>query len=136
MMKKVMMLFGLLVLMIAPMFGQAVEPPTDWVDLLAQMPTWFGTLAGFGAVTVFLGSVVTSLFKLEKPWVKQIVSWIVAVALCAVGNLVNFGLLADASWLQTLAYGLGAGLIANGIFDFTVVQLILQYLKLEVKKPV
>ena len=135
-MKRLMMLFGLLVLMIAPIFAQEVEPPADWGDLLAQMPTWFGTLAGLGAITVFLGSVVTSLLKLEKPWVKQIASWIVAIILCAVGNLVNFGILADASWLQTLAYGLGAGLIANGIFDFTVVQLILQYLKLEVKKPV
>ena len=135
-MKRLMMLFGLLVLIIVPIFAQEVEPPADWVDLLAQMPTWFGTLAGLGAITVFLGSVVTSLLKLEKPWVKQIASWIVAIILCAVGNLVNFGILADASWLQTLAYGLGAGLIANGIFDFTVVQLILQYLKLEVKKPV
>jgi len=129
-----MLLIGFLVLLIVPVFSQDVEPPTDWVDLLAQMPTWFGTLAGFGAVTVFLGSVVTTLFKLTKPWTKQVASWFVAVILCVVGNLVNFGLLADASWLQTLVYGIGAGLIANGIFDFTIVQLILQYLKLEVKK--
>ena len=129
-----MLLIGFLVLLIVPVFSQDVDPPTDWVDLLAQMPTWFGTLAGFGAVTVFLGSVVTTLFKLTKPWTKQVASWFVAVILCVVGNLVNFGLLADASWLQTLVYGIGAGLIANGIFDFTIVQLILQYLKLEVKK--
>lgn len=135
-MKRLMMLFGLLVLMIAPMFGQEVEPPTDWVDLLAQMPTWFGTLAGFAAVSVFLGSVATTLFKIEKSWVKQIVAWLVAVLLCVVGNLVNFGMLAEATWLQTIVYGIGAGLIANGIFDVSVVQLLLQALKLEVKKEV
>lgn len=129
-----MMLFGLLVLMIVPVFSQDVEPPADWLDLLAQMDTWFGTLIGFAAVTVFLGSVVTTLFKITKSWGKQIAAWLVAVLLCFLGNLINFGLLAEATWLQTLAYGIGAGLIANGIFDFTVVQLILQYLKLEVKK--
>ena len=134
-MKKLMMLFGFLVLMIVPVFSQDVEPPSDWMDLLSQMPTWFGTLAGFAAITVFLGSVVTTLFKITKSLWKQIVAWAVAIVLCLVGNLVNFGLLSEATLLQTLAYGLGAGLIANGIFDFSVVQLILQYLKLEVKKP-
>jgi len=121
--------------MIVPVFSQDVEPPSDWMDLLSQMPTWFGTLAGFAAITVFLGSVVTTLFKITKSLWKQIVAWAVAIVLCLVGNLVNFGLLSEATLLQTLAYGLGAGLIANGIFDFSVVQLILQYLKLEVKKP-
>jgi len=134
-MKRLMMLFGFLVLMIVPVFSQDVEPPSDWMDLLSQMPTWFGTLAGFAAITVFLGSVVTTLFKITKSLWKQIVAWAVAIVLCLVGNLVNFGLLSEATLLQTLAYGLGAGLIANGIFDFSVVQLILQYLKLEVKKP-
>jgi len=135
MMKRLMMLFGFLVLMIVPIFSQDVEPPSDWMDLLSQMPTWFGTLAGFAAVTVFLGSVVTSLFKITKSVWKQIVAWAVAIVLCLVGNLVNFGLLSEATLLQTLVYGLGAGLVANGIFDVSIVQLILQYLKLEVKKP-
>lgn len=124
----------ILALAALPVFSQTVEPPGDWLELLAQMDTWFGTLIGFAAATVFLGSVVTSLFKIEKSWGKQIAAWLVAILLCFLGNLINFGLLAEATWLQTLAYGLGAGLIANGIFDFTVVQLILQYLKLEVKK--
>ena len=133
---KRLVLIGILTLLLVPvvLFAQEPEPPSDWLDLLANMDVWFGTLAGFGAVTVFLSSVVNKLLKIEKSWVKQVLAWVVAVVLCVVGNLINFGLLADATWLQTVVYGLGAGLVANGIFDVSVVRLILQYLKLEVKK--
>jgi hypothetical protein len=134
-MKRVLMLIGLLVLIFAPVLAQDVEPPGDWLELLGNMDVWFGTLAGFAAVTVFLSGLVNKLFKISVSWAKQVVAWLVAILLCFIGNLINFGLLAEATWLQTLVYGLGAGLIANGIFDVAVVRLILQYLKLDVKKP-
>ena len=134
-MKRFLLLIGFLGLLVLPVFSQDVEPPSDWLAVLANMPTWFGTLAGLAAITVFLGSVVTSLLKITKPWGKQVAAWLVAILLCFISNLVNFGMLAEATWVQTLVYGLGAGLIANGIFDFTVVQMILQFLKLELKKP-
>lgn len=124
----------LLMALVLPIMAQDVEPPTNWIDLLGNMDTWLGTLAGFAAATVFIGSVVTSLFKVSKNWLKQILVWIVAVLLCGAGNIANFGLMADATILQTVAYGIGAGLIANGFFDITFVRALLVALKLEVKK--
>ena len=51
----------------------------------------------------------------------QILVWVVAILLAALGNLVNLGFLSEATWMMTLLYGFGAGLAANGIFDITIV---------------
>lgn len=132
-MKKLLFVLSLFLFAI-PLMAQDVEPPANWIELLGNMDTWLGTLAGFAAATVFIASVVTSLLKFTKNWIKQVTSWLIAIVLCIAGNLINFGLLAEANWIQTLAYGVGAGLVANGFFDITLVRLLLQALKLEVKK--
>jgi hypothetical protein len=135
-MKK--LLFALIALAALPLLAQEpdIQPPDNWMDLLGNMDTWLGTLAGIAAATVFLGSVVTSLLKITKGWLKQIMAWVVAIAICVAGNLANFGLLAEANVWQTIAYGLGAGLVANGFFNVTIIRAILVALKLEVKKEV
>jgi len=58
----------------------------------------------------------------------------VAGVLVAGTNLVNVFLLADASWLQSGAYAISIGLVANGFFTIPQVLSFLQYLKLGVKK--
>jgi hypothetical protein len=131
-MKK--MLFVLLLFIPVALFGQDVEPPASWGDVINNFNGWFATLAGIAAVTVFIASAVTQLFKVTKKLVKQIIAWLIAIALTLLGNLLNIGFMTDFPWLTTLAYGFAAGLVANGFFDVNMVQALLELLKLKVKK--
>lgn len=116
MMKKLMMFFALMFVLILPTFGQAIEPPTDWLQVFANINLWLASLAGVAAVTVFLAAFVNTLLK-TSGFVKQIVAWIIAILLLVVGNLVNMGFMAELNWLHTIVYGVAAGFISNGIFD-------------------
>jgi len=51
-----------------------------------------------------------------------------------VGNLVNLGFMAELDWLHTIVYGIAAGFVSNGIFDISLVQLLLQAIGIEPKK--
>jgi len=87
-----------------------------------------GALAG-AVVTVteffkgitFIGS--------SPSWVKQVISWIVAIAGAFVGNYFDLGVFADLNTTYTIIYGFAVGLIANGIFDFALVQAFLNLFK-------
>jgi len=130
MMKKLMMFFALMFVLILPTFGQAIEPPTDWLQVFANINLWLASLAGVAAVTVFLAAFVNTLLK-TSGFVKQIVAWIIAILLLVVGNLVNMGFMAELNWLHTIVYGIAAGFISNGIFDLETVKAILRALKIE-----
>lgn len=129
-MKKLMMFFALMFVLILPTFGQAVEPPSDWLQVFANINLWLASLAGVAAVTVFLAAFVNTLLK-TSGFVKQIVAWIIAILLLVVGNLVNMGFMAELNWLHTIVYGVAAGFISNGIFDLETVRAILRALKIE-----
>lgn len=116
-----------------PIIAQVVEPPTNWLDLLANIDKWLGSMAGIAAVTVFLAAAVNTLLK-TTGFMKQVVAWIIAIVLLVAGNVVNMGFMAELSWLHTIVYGLAAGFISNGIFDISLVKLILQALKIEPTK--
>ena len=120
-MKKLVLFFGLLALFTVSAIAQEVEPPANWGEVIDGFSSWFGTLAGIAALTVFIGGVLNGLLKVTKKVVKQILTWIVAIVLAVVGNLINMGFLSEATWLMTLLYGFGAGLVANGLFDISIV---------------
>jgi hypothetical protein len=131
-MKKVM--FVLLMMFLSlPIFAQDVEPPTNWLDLFANINVWLGSLAGVAAVTVFLAAAVNTLFKVTKGFLKQTIAWLIAIVLLVTGNFVNMGFMADLNWWHTLIYGIAAGFVANGIFDIELVRLLLQAFKIEAK---
>lgn len=129
-MKKLMMFFALMFVLILPTFGQTVEPPTNWLELFANINVWLASLAGVAAVTVFLAAFLNTLLKTQG-FVKQLVAWIIAILLLVVGNLVNMGFMAELNWLHTIVYGVAAGFISNGIFDLETVRAILRALKIE-----
>jgi len=129
-MKKFMFVLFLMLLGI-PIFAQEPQPPTSWVDVISNFNVWFATLAGIAAVTVFVAAAVNTVFKVTKKIVKQLIAWIIAIILVFAGNLLNIGFSADFPWLTSLAYGIGAGLVANGLFDINTVQVILDFLKLK-----
>lgn len=131
-MKKLMMFFAFLLLLPIAILAQepVVNPPTNWLELFANINVWLGSLAGVSAVTVFLAAVLNTLFNTKGFW-KQIVAWAVALILLIVGNLINMGFMAELNWLNTIVYGLAAGFISNGIFDVELVRAILRALKIE-----
>jgi len=133
MMKKLMMFLIMLIAFTIPAIAQEVEPPTNWLDLFANINVWLGSLAGVAAVTVFLAAALNTLLK-TSGFVKQLVAWIIAIVLLVAGNLVNLGFMAELNWLHTLAYGIAAGFVANGIFDIALVKLLLQAIGIEPKE--
>jgi len=128
-MKKLMMFLIVLIAFTIPAIAQEVEPPTNWLDLFANINVWLGSLAGVAAVTVFLAGAVNTLLK-TTGFIKQLIAWIIAIILLVVGNLINMGFMAELTWLNTIVYGVAAGFLANGIFDLGFIQLVLQALKI------
>lgn len=96
--------------------------------------TWVATLSTIAATAVFLGAFLIQVFKVTKKIWKQVIVWLVSIALTALGNLLNIGFAAEFPWLTTIVYGLASGLVANGIFDIGTVQGILTFLNLKDKK--
>lgn len=130
-MKKVIMLIVLMfpVLLIA----QDVTPPEDWMEVVTNLNTWFYDLAGLAALTVFTASFLNRILTIIGSGWKQLVALVVGFLLAGLANLVNLGFFADLTLLQTVAYGIGAGFISNGIFDLNFVRSFLQFVGLEKK---
>lgn len=115
---KGVLLALLLLIPFGVMIAQVVDPPTDVVDLVVNFNTFVGSLAGYAAVAIFLTGLVNGWSKITQSWIKQVVSWVVPVVLVVVVSLVlKAGFLAGESFIKILVFGLGAGLVSNGIFD-------------------
>jgi len=127
-MKKLLVVFALIIgtgLFAIPMLAQDVPVPDDVIDIITQLNLYMGSMAGVAAVTTFLAALLNGLMKVEKKFVKQLVAWFIAILLLVVTDLFNFGFAAEFSILKAVLYGVGTGLVANGIFDIPVVKAIL-----------
>jgi len=112
----------LLLVLVVKLVAQAVDPPEDVVDLVVNFNTFVGSLAGYAAVSLFLTGLFNGWSKITKSWMKQIASWVVPVVLVAVVSLaLKAGFLAGEPVIKILIFGLGAGLVSNGIFDIAFV---------------
>jgi hypothetical protein len=132
-MKKFMFVVFLMLLSI-PIFAQVDSTAVPGQPFTFDFTAWVATLSSIAAAAVFLGAFIIQLFKVTKSIWKQVIVWLVSIALTALGNLLNIGFAAEFPWLTTIIYGLASGLVANGIFDIGTVQGILAFLKLKEKK--
>jgi hypothetical protein len=127
MMKKLMMFLFLMVLPISLM-AQTVTPTID-------LSGYFETIGSIAALTVVISSfLIDKVFKVTLKWVKMLISWLLSIGLTLGATLLNIGFVAEFPWLTSLVYGFGVGLVANGLFDVTLVQAFLEILKLKTKK--
>jgi len=125
---KWMLLSFLLLLPLVGAIAQAVDPPTDVVDLVVNFNTLIGSTAGYVAISLFLTGLINGWMKLVKPWLKQVVSWLVPIVLVILVSLIfKVGFLAGKPILTVIAYGLGAGLVSNGIFDIVIVNTVVNW---------
>lgn len=74
------------------------------------------------SITVALTGALDSLFKVQKGWVKQLISWLVGAGL-SVGawaiKMIEFG---DPVWLGVVALAVVVGLSSNGIYDIPAIK--------------
>jgi len=128
-MKKVLFLFVALFALL-PLFGQEIEPPTSWVDLIGNLDVYLGALGGLAAASVFITGAFNGLFNITKSWVRQLVSWLVPIVIAViVGNFLNVGFLAEEPFFIAILYGLGAGLVSNGLFDVGFVNTLIKWIE-------
>ena len=90
----------------------------------------FGSLVAISGITIFLTALLNKIFKIVAPLWKQIISWLVSVAIVGAANLLNIGFAADLTLVATLLYGLANGLLSNGVFDLSFIRLLLSFFKL------
>lgn len=80
------------------------------------------------AITTALTEAAKKMFKVEKPWVSQVISWAIASAL-SVGswglNVISFG---DPSWVGIVALCIATGLASNGFYDIPAIKAFIEAL--------
>ena len=96
--------------------------------------SYFSSLGGLSALNVILSEWLVKTLKVEKSWVKQLISWGVAIVLCIIGFLIGLGLFSGygaitawTGWVCTIMTGVGVGLISNGLYDITGVKKFLDW---------
>lgn len=120
-MRKIMILLFMLVLSL-PILAQ-VQPPENAVDVITNIDLYIGSLLGLAFLSTWIVGIVNGWLKVNQAWIRQAISWAVPIVLAVVlGFLLKLGFLAGEAWYITILYGLGAGLVSNGIFDIGFVK--------------
>lgn len=129
-------LIAMLTIFAAPVImAQTIDPPASIIDLLANLNIYLASMVGVAAMSTFLGALLNGLLKIVKPFVKQLVVWLVAITVMVIANAVNIGYGGEFTYWQSLLHGLGAGLVANGIFDIPIVKAIMEFIEKLLNKP-
>jgi len=119
-MKKIFLLGLLLITALIPAIAQdgGGVSGIDWT---------FGSFAALCAVIPFLVEIIKSAVTLSG-LAKQIVSWALGLVISMALWYFNFGFVAGVSWWLAAIYGVGAGLVSNGIFDTGMITKIVEAL--------
>ena len=74
------------------------------------------------SMTVGLSGLINQGFKIEKGWLKQLISWVIGAAL-SVGawgiKVITFG---NPVWLGVVALCIVVGLSSNGLYDIPTIK--------------
>lgn len=91
---------------------------------MATITTMFATFVAFVSGVLLLTEAINNIFKVQKPMAKLIISWVMSLALAALGFYFQLGFFADCGtpdmwqgWVKTALVGLGCGLCANKMYD-------------------
>lgn len=86
--------------------------------------TMFSSFVLFVSGVLFLTEAVNKLFKVQGSTPKLIVSWVMSIALAALGFYLQLGFFADCGsistwqgWTKAALVGVGCGLCANKMYD-------------------
>ena len=122
-----------LVFFLAPMalFAQTLPDVVDEV-VETGFSNYFVSLAALVPLVVLVTAFINTKLNL-KGFLKQFTAWVVSILLCFIGWYFNLGMFAGLLWWVVIIYGFAVGLAANGFFDISLIQAILEGLKLEKK---
>lgn len=95
---------------------------------------YFVSLAAMVPLVTLLAAWINKLTNPTAGWVKQAISWVVAIVAGLFAWYAKLGIFADLSIYEAILYGLASGLAANGFFDIKVIQTLLQAFRLQPKK--
>jgi hypothetical protein len=127
-MKKVFALLTVALLMFTvPLIAQATDPVDPPV-----IENYFVDLGALSGLVVIISLALFSVVKIPILWAKQLITWIISIALAFVGQVWNIGIFEGVNVVWTIILGIGGGLLANGIYDATFVQMILEFLKIKI----
>lgn len=91
---------------------------------MEMLMTMFATFVAFVGGVIFLTESVNKLFKVSGSTAKLIVSWVMSLAMAAVGFGLQLGIFSDIGavtewqgWIKTVLIGIGCALCANKIYD-------------------
>lgn len=90
----------------------------------------FGSLLAISGITIFLTAIFNKIFSVVAPLWKQVISWVISIAIVVVAHLLGIGFAASFTIGTTFIYGIANGLLSNGIFDLSFIRLLLSLLKL------
>ena len=76
----------------------------------------FGSFAALCAVIPFIVEIIKSAVAMSS-LAKQIVSWALGLVISMALWYFDFGFVAGVQWWLAAIYGVGAGLVSNGVFD-------------------
>lgn len=82
----------------------------------------FATFASLVAAIPFVTEALKGLLHITSPVARQIISWLVGVALAMFAWWLGLGFLDGSLWWVALIYGLAASLAANGVFDTGLIE--------------
>lgn len=102
------------------LFARGDSPPTDF-------QSGFATFTSFILVIPLVVEFLKRRLPKNSPsLVIQIVSWVTGILLAMLAWFLNIGFFAElALWWEALAVGVGASLVANGVFDTGLITWIL-----------
>jgi len=129
-MKKLIQFLSLLLAaFIAPLllFAQSVE--VTELTKIFDLETVAATLGSLGGAVIVVTQLLKKWFKAESKSAKWL-SWAVSLLLSFLCWQLKVGMfVADASWIWLIINGAFAGLIANGLYDASILQAFKEILK-------
>ena len=92
------MLIGLLLLMVAPVVAQDIQPPSDIVGVLMGLQVFLGSLPGAVALLFFLVPFALGGLNIQGKFLKYAVTVLVVAVVVVAAYFVNFGYLYETNW--------------------------------------
>jgi len=94
---------------------------------------YFQSLPLIAALIITVSEYLTRFTKVYGLWA-QIQSWAISIAIALLGYFLQLGIFEGINLLWTFIYGISAGLIANGLFDFELIKAFLELIKVRIKQ--
>jgi len=93
----------------------------------------FNSVLVLSGLVVLVSEWVSKFTKLHGNW-SRLQSWVISVILGVVATWVKIGIFSEMDWKGGLVIGIVSGLVANGVFDISVVKRVLEFIKLRAEK--